>query len=185
MAVSLKRRLLTRFEYHRMAEVGILSDEDRVELLNGEIIQMSPIGSRHFACVNRINELFISSLAGKAIVSIQNPVSLADFSEPEPDLVVFKYSDNHYADQIPGPDKVMLIIEISDSTLQKDREVKIPLYAEAGIPEVWIINLEENQVECFREPENGIYQFQEIISYEDSLNFTPFHLTIAASDLLG
>lgn len=185
MAVSLKRRLLTLSEYHRMAEVGILSDEDRVELLNGEIIQMSPIGSRHAANVKRINQLLSQLIAGKLLIGVQDPIALGNHSEPEPDIVVLKPVDDFYASHHPTAEDVLLVIEVSDSTLQKDKEVKIPLYADAGIPEAWIINLEENQVECFRTPENGTYQSHVIFSYEDTLNFNPFNLAINASDLLG
>jgi Uma2 family endonuclease len=144
-------------EYHQMGEAGIFTEDDRIELLNGRIYTMSPIGSKHFGCVNRLNAFFSTRLAGKAVVSVQNPVVLNDRSEPEPDITLLRYRDDFYEAQLPDAGDVLLLIEVSDATLRFDKEVKLPLYAQNGIPEVWIINLKAACVEVYTDPQNGSY----------------------------
>lgn len=139
-------------EYHRMAETGILKPDDRVELLDGDIIPMAPMSSRHAAVVRKIARHFEKVLVGRTHVSVQLPIRLDDFSEPEPDVALLQPRSNDYADAHPGPRDVLLLIEVAQSSLVLDRELKIPQYARAGIAEVWLFNLEQQHVECFSEP---------------------------------
>lgn len=139
-------------EYHRMAEVGILKPDDRVELLDGDIISMAPISSRHAAAVRKIAELFQRALTGRTIISVQCPIRLDEHSEPEPDIAVLRLEDSNYADAHPRPVDALLLIEVAQSSLIYDREMKIPQYARAGVREVWLVNLELQQVEIYREP---------------------------------
>jgi Uma2 family endonuclease len=144
-------------EYHRMAEVGILGEDSRVELIRGQIVDMAPIGAPHLGMVNRLNRLLAGALAGRGILSVQNPVRLDDGSEPEPDVVVLRPRADDYATATPCPPDVLLLIEVADTSLDDDRGIKAPLYAENGIAECWIVNLVERVVEVFRQPRNGRY----------------------------
>src|SRR5436190_15615228 len=137
MAVTVKRRRFTLDEYHRMGKTGILSEDDRVELIEGEIIEMSPIGSRHAACVDRFNEL-IARLRLNIIVRVQSSIQLDDYSQPQPDLALLRRRDDFYSSSLPRPADVLLVIEVADTTLEYDRFVKLPLSAHAGIPEAWL-----------------------------------------------
>lgn len=152
-----KIRRFTVSEYHRMAEAGILGEDDRVELINGRIYVMSPIGSQHAACVRRLTRLFILAARDQAEVSVQNPILLTPDSEPEPDVTLLTPRDDAYAARHPRPEEVMLIVEVSGSTLEFDRKQKIPLYAQAGIQEVWIVALDEDRVHVYRQPETDRY----------------------------
>jgi Uma2 family endonuclease len=157
MAVEPKRRLITVDEYHRMAETGILGPEERVELLGGEIIAMTAIGSRHAACVRRLSRLFFEHLGSKAVVGVQDPVTLDDFSEPEPDVFLARVREDEYISAHPRPSDVLLLIEVADTSIGFDRERKTPRYARAGIPEVWIVELDEDVVEVCRGPVGDEY----------------------------
>ena len=152
-----KRRFSVK-EYYLMAEAGILSPRDRVELINGEIVQMAPIGSYHAACVNTLNRLFMETLGRRVIVSVQNPVRLGERSEPEPDIALLRPRADAYQESHPGPDDVMLIVEVSHSTVEYDRDVKTPLYAEAGIPELWLVNLDEDYIDGLSDPDVAGYR---------------------------
>lgn len=153
------RRLFTVHDYHRMAEAGILHEDDRIELIEGELVEMAAIGSRHFTCVNTLNHLLVRSLGDEYIVSVQNPIRLNDRNEPEPDLAVIRTRD--YREALPGPEDVLLLIEVSDTTLSYDRNVKLPLYARSGIPEVWIVDLTGETVERHTGPSGEIYRHLE------------------------
>src|SRR5438093_8107190 len=138
MAVDLTRRLFDVDEYHRMAEVGILTRADRVELIDGEIIEMSPIGAPHGRSVMFLTDAFVRRLEGRALVSPQLSVRLHRRTEPQPDITLLRPPLARYARAIPGPDDVFLIVEVADTSQYRDRFVKLPRYAAAGIPEVWI-----------------------------------------------
>lgn len=150
-----RRRLLTVHEYHRMGEVGILHEDDRVELIEGVLIQMAAIGTRHFNCVNALTRLLVLGVGDEAVVSVQNPVRLSEYGEPQPDLTLLRPRD--YEESLPGPDDVLLLIEVSDTTLSYDKNVKLPLYAHAGIREVWIVDLPNETVEIHSEPSASGY----------------------------
>ena len=144
-------------EYDQMIDRGILTEDDRVELIRGEIVEKMSIGDEHIACVNRLTRLLVKLFDERAIVSVQNPVRLAD-SEPEPDLVLLTPKADFYASGKPQAADVLLLIEVADSSLELDREDKRSLYAENGIQEYWIINLIDRTIETFRQPqENGRY----------------------------
>ena len=167
-ATSPRTRRFTVSEYHRMAEAGILGDDDRVELLHGQIYVMSPIGSQHAACVDRLTRLFVLAVHDQAVVRIQNPILVDPSSEPEPDVALVAPKEA-YAARHPRPDEVMLIVEVSGSTLAFDRKKKLPLYAQAGIPEVWIVALDEDQIHAHRQPEDGTYAEHETYERGDTL----------------
>jgi Uma2 family endonuclease len=152
MGTAVHRRLFTVDEYYRLATAGILGEDDRVELLDGDIVKMTAIGSRHAACVDRLNVLLQRWANGRAIIRVQNPIRLDAYSEPEPDLSVLHVRADFYASAHPTPNDVPLVIEVADSSLEFDRDVKIPLYARSGIPEVWLVDLEEGRVEVFSQP---------------------------------
>jgi len=139
-------------EYYRMAETGILRPDARVELLNGKLIDMSPIGPFHGGLVKRLSRLFTLKANGRWIVSTQDPVRLDDHSEPEPDVALLKPSPNDYTNRHPLPEEVLLLIEVSDTTLEYDREEKLPAYGRAGMAEVWIIDLNSPAIEVYRDP---------------------------------
>lgn len=140
-------------DYQRMAEAGILDIDARVELIEGEIIDMAPIGSPHAAMVNRLNRELVRQAKDSALVSVQNPIILGDYSEPEPDLVLLKPKANDYQDALPQAEDILLLIEVADSTLNYDRKIKAPLYARFGISEFWLINLPQQSVTLFQKPE--------------------------------
>lgn len=139
-------------EYHRMAEAGFLTEDDRVELIEGEIIRMSPIGIGHTAAVIALSQLLFAAVVGRAYVSVQNPVRLDDGNEPQPDFALLRPKPNRYRDGLPGRNDILLLVEVADSSLRYDREVKLPLYARYGIPEVWIVDLSAGVAEVHRQP---------------------------------
>jgi Uma2 family endonuclease len=139
-------------DYYRMAETGVLKPDARVELLDGEIVDMMPIGPFHAGTTNRLAKLFLKVSQERWQVAIQTPVRLAQHSEPQPDLMLLRPSPDDYTRCHPGPDDVLLLIEVADSAVTYDRSKKLPAYGRAGIPEVWIINLPERTVEVCREP---------------------------------
>jgi len=147
------RHRFTVDEYHRMAEAGLLSEDDRVELIDGEILEMTPIGSRHHACVMRLDELLRRpGVPGGYIVSVQGPVQLDEGNEVQPDVALLRRRPDFYAGELPGPEDVLLIVEVSDTTLSYDRAVKLPPYARAGVPEVWIVDLQGRRVDSHSDP---------------------------------
>ena len=151
------RRVLTVAEYHRMGEVGILTERDRVELIEGELIAMSPIGSEHAGTVNALNRLLVQAVGDRGVVAVQNPVRLDDLSEPQPDFAVLKPRADDYRRATPRSVDVLLIVEVADTSLAYDRDVKRSLYARHGVPEVWIVNLAANEVEVCRAPTGDQY----------------------------
>jgi Uma2 family endonuclease len=167
---SATTRLFTVSEYYRMYTTGILSEDERVELLKGEIIQMTPIGSQHAACVNRLNSLFASlATAQKAVVAVQNPLHLDDYSEPQTDLVLARFQPDYYATQHPTPQDVLLLVEVCDTSEDYDRTVKLPLYALASIPEVWLVDLTRQHLEAYRQPSPQGYREMRWFGAQDRL----------------
>jgi hypothetical protein len=158
MPVQVLRRSFTVEEYHRMVQAGILGEDDRVELLEGEIVEMAPIGSRHASCVDRLTHLLVRQLAEKAIIRVQNPVRLGERSEPQPDLALLRPRPDFYAKAHPGPGDILLLVEVAEATIGVDREVKLPLFARAGVPEVWLVDLSGECIEVYRKPTPQGYQ---------------------------
>src|SRR5579864_2599304 len=163
------RRPLTVAEYHRMGEAGILTEDDRVELIEGQLIAMSPIGSDHSGTVNTLTRMLVRVVGDRGVVAVQNPVQLDDLSEPQPDFSVLRPREDFYRKATPRPHEVMLIIEVADSSLAYDRGVKKALYARHGIAEFWIVNLAANNVEVCRAPEGGQYASVSLVGREGVL----------------
>ena len=145
-------------QYYRMAQSGILAEDDRVELIEGEVIKMSPIGVRHASCVKRLNAFFTEKLGRKVIVGVQDPILLSTYSEPQPDLCLLRPKADFYADGHPSPADVFLVVEVADTSIGYDRDEKIPLYARAGIAEVWLIDLTQDTFTLYAEPIRGQYR---------------------------
>ena len=143
-------------EFHRMAQSGLLDETDRVELIDGELVDMAPIGSRHAFLVDRFAECLGSGPSASYMVRVQNPIVLDERSEPQPDIALVKRAN--YADRHPTPADVLLIVEVSDTTLDYDRDVKLSLYARHGIPEVWLCDVKAGELAVFREPIEGQYR---------------------------
>lgn len=152
------RRRFTVHEYHRMAEAGILHEDDRVELMGGEIVEMNPIGGRHAKCVTELVRVLIRLVGEDARVSPQNPVKLDEDWEPQPDVAVLRAGERYEAGELPEPEDILLLIEVAGTSLAYDREVKLPLYARFGIREVWIIDLEAGIIERHTEPASEGYR---------------------------
>lgn len=158
MATQPVHHPITVAEYYQMAADGVLHEDDRVELIEGSLHWMSPIGSPHAACVNYLAAIFNQRLVQRAVVCSQNPVRLDDLSEPQPDVSLTRWRDDYYRAAHPTPPDVLLLVEVADSTLKEDRQVKAPLYARHDIPELWIVNLPQSVVEVYTQPQNGRYQ---------------------------
>lgn len=186
MAMPLAHRRFTVDEYHRMAEVGILGEDDRVELLDGEIVLMTPMGSRHWSTVARLTERFRDLVGNRAVVSVQLPVRLGRYAEPEPDLALLTRRENFYADRLPEARDVLLVIEVADSSRRTDRERKLPLYARAGIAEVWLIDLPRDVIEVYREPVAGSYRSVQTVARDSTLAILKLPgVTLPAPEVLG
>ncbi len=147
MSTERARRHFNVTQYRRMIETGILKEDDRVELIEGEIVEMSPIGSQHASYVNTLTALLFARIGHTCIVSVQNPVHLNDLSEPQPDIAVLKLRADRYRDQHPAPEDTLLVIEVADTSAQYDRNVKIPLYGRAQVAEAWLVDLQNEIIE--------------------------------------
>jgi len=157
MATEFSKRLFTVDDYYRMAEVGILRPKDRVELIRGEVIAMSPIGRLHGTAVVRANNALVPLVGKHALVSVQDVVRLDEYDEPQPDIALLRHKDDFYRSGHAGPNDVLLIIEVSDSSLRYDREIKGPLYAETGVAEYWIADIQDDCVWAFSDIQNKSY----------------------------
>ena len=186
MQTEATKKLFTVDEYYRMDEVGILAEDVRTELINGEIIEISPMGPRHAASVSRINHLLFPLFAGNAVLRIQLPLRLNDYNEPQPDLSFVKVRRDFYELRHPGPADVFSILEISDTSLRYDRDVKMGVYASSRIPEFWVLDLVGRALLVFREPSRGEYKTSLKFQPGDSVSMLAFsEIKIAVSDLLG
>ena len=172
-------------EFQKMGEMGIFSPDDRVELIDGEIIEMTPVGSRHISCVMRLNRLFVGMLEGEAMVSPQSPIK-TDEAQPVPDLAILRSREDEYEDTVPEPADCLLLIEVADSSVLFDRNVKSGLYARNEVPEYWIVDLTRNLVVVHRAPLTG--EYTEVAEYGRDQAFTSPALggrEIRVQDLLG
>ena len=186
METEITKKLFTADEYHRMAAAGILGPEDRVELIDGEIVEMSAVGSRHIASVIRGTALLTEAFGRSAMISPQNPVQLSDWTEPQPDLAVLKSRPDFYASQTPMASDVLLAIEVSDTTLNYDRTVKVPHYAAARILEIWIEDLQNDCLLVFRDPQSGSYKTTFTLKRGDRIHPLAFpDIEFTVNDLLG
>lgn len=173
-------------DYHRMVDAGILTEDDPVELVEGEILRMAPVGSRHAAHVKRLNRLLTPKLADRAVVAVQDPIYVNDFSEPEPDLAILRPREDFYAAAHPRPEDVFWLIEVSHSSLDFDREVKLPLYARHRIPELWVVDVASAVLHVFSAPEDGDYSVHSAVKRGESLTPRAFpDLKLRAEAILG
>jgi Uma2 family endonuclease len=186
MQIEALRRPFSVADYDRMAEVGILAMEDRVELIEGQILEMSPIGDRHAACVDRAAMLLLPPLVGEAIVRIQGPIRLGDYSKPQPDLILLRYDKGFFVAQGPVTRDAHLVIEISDSSLRYDRGAKLSVYARHGVHEVWIEDLTTDTLLVFRVPVGNTYRTELALKPGDSISPQVFpQLVLSVSSLLN
>ena len=151
------RRRFTVAEYYAMADAGILSENDRVELLDGDIIVMPPIGDWHAGGVKLFANTMPLALQGRAMIAVQDPVRLDEHSEPQPDVMLLQWRDDFYRNGHPAPGDVLLLIEVADTSVGYDRNAKLPVYARAGIPEVWIVNRPARRIESYSDPSGSAY----------------------------
>jgi len=158
MTLTPTKRRFTVHDYERMGRAGILTEDDRVELIDGEIIQMSPIGSRHVAVVGRFSKRFEQRFGDVALVFVQSPVRLAEHDEPEPDLALVRPRPDFYAAALPTPADIFLLVEVADTSLDFDRRQKLPLYARRGIPEVWLADVTTDTILVSRDPTPSGYR---------------------------
>jgi Uma2 family endonuclease len=185
MLAELKYRLWTVEEFLRLAQEGRFGPDERVELIEGEISPMTPIGDNHAGFTNKANKVFSKFLDDKAIVSVQNPIQISNYSRPQPDIAILKYREDCYVGISPKAEDVLLLLEISDSTLRMDRRVKLPLYAKAGIPEYWILNLEDNVLEVYRYPQAGKYVETILLKASDTIALLAFpEIQVSVSQLI-
>ncbi len=186
MQIEVARKRFTVEDYYRMAEAGILTESDRVELIEGEIVEMSPIGDRHMNAVNRATMIFARGVGDKAVVSIQNPAHMDRHNEPQPDVVLIRPREGFYGTGTPDPEDVLLLIEVSDSTLRFDLKVKLPIYARTGIREVWIVDLNNDAIHIHREPKNATYSWMETRGRAEMISAQAFpDFQINVGDLIG
>jgi Uma2 family endonuclease len=186
MSAEPRKHYFTVEEYYRMAQSGIFSEDDRVELIEGEVVEMSPIGSTHQGCVNELSSLLTETLGRAAIVQVQGPIHIDKYSEPQPDIALLKPRRDFYRRSLATPADVLLIIEVGDTSAQYDRNVKLPLYAQSGIPEAWLINLPKDFIELHSEPKNGKYQkVQRVRRGKKLVSATIPELTLDAAEILG
>lgn len=179
-------RLWTTQEYHQMKATGLLHPEERVELLAGKILQMSPKNPPHAATNLCVASLLNQKLAGKALVRVQDPIALSSFSEPEPDIAVVHWKKGYYGDRHPSPSEVYLLVEIADTTLKFDRTEKAPIYATAGITDYWILDVNTKQVYVLRQPHQGRYQEETILDETAMISLLAFpEITIAVDKLFA
>jgi Uma2 family endonuclease len=170
---AVRKRLITVDEYYKMADAGIFHEDDPIELIEGELIETSPVNTPHINCVMNLTEMFTAMFEGKARVSIQSPVYLGKYSEPEPDAAVLK--KRNYGKIKPAASDVLLMVEVADSTLLYDRREKLPLYAKHGVPEFWIVNIAEKRLEVYREPQKKFYKQTLLLTVQDEIS--PLHFS--------
>jgi Uma2 family endonuclease len=174
-------RPLRRSEFHQLAELGAFEDE-RVELLDGVLVAMNPIGTRHSSAVDALSELLILALAGRARVRIQNPFAASDISEPQPDLLVAPLGD-YRADH---PAEAHLIIEVAESSLAKDRGTKARIYAQRNVPEYWIVDVADARVEVYRDPDGGNYRSVRVVGPGESVTLLSFpEVSVRVADVFA
>lgn len=181
---EVRRRRFSVEEYHRMGEAGIFGEGERVELIDGEVVQMNPIGSRHAMCVMQLTRLLAPLIGEQVLVGVQNPVKINGGLEPQLDLMVVRARD--YKDSLPGPEDVLLLIEVSDTTSSYDRNVKLPLYAKAGIRESWIVDLAGESIERHDDPSETGYGRMQRVGQGKTLASEAFpDLVLHANAVLG
>lgn len=185
MSGQVAKRRFSVDEYYRLAQAGILTADERLELLDGEVIELSAISSHDAACVRRLNAFLSRLFRDKVIVSVRHPVHLDEFSEPQPDVALLRWREDFYAESHPTPPDVLVVIEVADTSVEYDRKRKLPLYARAGIPEFWLANLPEDRFEIHTEPRGDEYQSVSVVRSSETINSEAVAgLSVNVSDIL-
>jgi len=185
MALPVLKGPFTVESYQRLAELGVLREDSRVELIGGQVVEMTPIGDRHASCVRRLSRLLAQKVLEVAVIDVQNPVVLGAHDAPQPDVAVLKLRAEGYA-QHPRPTDVLLVIEVADTSLAYDRDVKLPLYAEAGIQEAWLVALPEDRLDVCREPAGGHYTSVRSLARGETITPLQFPgVTLKVDEILG
>ncbi|OUC14837.1 MAG: hypothetical protein B0A82_11010 [Alkalinema sp. CACIAM 70d] len=169
MTIAAELRSLTVQEYHRIVEAGILAADERVELIEGQLYTMAAKGTAHSAAVTRIDRVLSHQLAGRALLRFQDPVQLNNFSEPEPDVAIVHLNPLDYEDHHPRPEEIFWLIEVADSPLRRDRDIKVPLYGRSSIQEYWILDVQERYLYVFREPGLEGYGSEQRLSEQETI----------------
>jgi Uma2 family endonuclease len=186
MTVQTLRWQFTVADFARMLEVGIFAEDDRVELIDGEVRAMSPIGPRHAAIVKRLNTLMSRQIADRAILSVQDPIQLTDYTEPQPDLAVLRLREDFYVQAHPVPADVLVVVEVAETSLEYDREEKVPRYAQVRIPEVWLLDVERETVTQYTQPDGTRYGAEHALQRGQILvSVTVSDLRLALDDIFG
>jgi Uma2 family endonuclease len=186
MELALKRYHFTVDDFNKMAEQGLFAPTDRLELIEGEIFEISPIGKLHARAVNFLSNLLVQIFAGKLVISTQNPVILDDLSEPQPDIAVLRLKADFYKESHPYANDVLLVIEVADTTVEYDRTIKFPKYAKAGIQEVWLVNLDAERIEVHSNPKEQTYGMVKIYQRGEQVLSESFaEVKIQVDDILG
>jgi Uma2 family endonuclease len=182
--VNTQIRPLTSAEYYQMMESGIIREGERVELISGQIFTMAAKGTRHTVATTRLITELPTLIQRRAIVRCQEPITLPNNSEPEPDIAIVRLRSDDYIDSHPTPKDIILVIEVADSSIRFDRDIKAPLYAATGISEYWIVNLIDDRLEIYRQPEGNIYTSVQIVTPPRSINLPEFsEIALNISDL--
>lgn len=175
---------ITTEQFHAMIQAGIYTEDDKIELIDGLLFKKMSIGSPHAALVNALNFALVRRLGGQAIVAVQNPVAINEYSEPEPDISLLKLRSDFYRSAHPGPGDVLLVVEVEGTSLVSDLNAKIPLYAAADVPEAWLVNLNEGTIMVFTKPDGAAYQEARVFKSGDTLPVPSFtDVTIPLSEL--
>lgn len=186
MSVEIARHSFTVEEFERMGGAGIFPPDARLELIEGEIFEMSPIGSLHAACVKFLSGQLNRLFGGTLIVSVQDPIRLNEFSEPQPDLALLRWRDDFYRGAHPTPADVLLVVEVADTTVETDRKLKVPLYARASVPEVWLVNIPEERVEVYADPAGDSYRVVvQTVRGERAQSHTFKEFSVSIEELFG
>jgi len=180
------RHRFTVDEYEQMGVAGVFAPDVRLELLDGEIVEMNPIGSRHAACVKRLHLLLTEALGRRAVIGVQDPTVVGSHTEAQPDISVLRWNDDFYASAHPRSDDVLLLVEVADTSVSSDRRVKLPVYATGGIAECWLVDLNAEVVEVYRRSAGGTYKERRDAARGETVSPTAFpEVTLAVDDILG
>jgi len=186
MSAEVETYRFTVEEFNKLGQAGIFDEDDRVELLDGEIIVMSPIGKQHAGTVMQLHSLLQGRLHPRVLPGVQNPAVIDEFSEPLPDIMLLKPKKDYYKSGHPQPKDILLLIEVSDTTLRYDRNRKLPKYAESGVPEVWIVNLKNQTIEQYRNPAAGEYLHCHVYQRGEQISVKAFpEVEFTVEELIG
>lgn len=183
---SVKPKRFCVDEFRRMTEIGILPEESGWEIIDGYLLDKMTIGSKHAGTVKRLSEMLRDSARNQAIISVQDPIQIDEYNEPEPDIALLRRRNDFYTESHPKPIDVLLLVKVSDSTAEYDREIKKTLYAEAGIREFWLVNLKDNNVEVYTQPKNGVYYSALILEPGETIESKSIeNLRFSVEEILG